>query len=129
PRYRSAAHNTPLGVQFLWWPDSATCNSAKKPIARGLTRRAKQFSIGIFGVDQVPADEIPPLAVSEDFAIEIDDGDVKISIVKALCNFRVGLFWSTLRNDDHGPFHQGNCFLLGGPLAYCARRASERGNQ
>ena len=43
----------------------------------------KQFAIGIFSVDQVPADEIiPPLAVSEDFAIEIDDGDVEISIVK-----------------------------------------------
>src|SRR5262245_3485266 len=40
PRSRSVAHNTPLGVQFLWWPDSATCNCAKKPIARALTRRA-----------------------------------------------------------------------------------------
>ena len=37
------------------------------------------------------------MAVSEDFAIEIDDGDVKISIVKPFSNFRVGLFWSTLR--------------------------------
>jgi hypothetical protein len=36
---RSNSSNT-WRFKFLWWLDSATCNCAKKPIARALTRRA-----------------------------------------------------------------------------------------
>jgi len=60
------------------------------------------------------------LARGEDLAIEIEDSDVKISIVKLsdlFCNFRVGLFSSLLGYEDHGPLHHGNRVFLGGPLA------------
>ncbi len=72
------------------------------------------------------------LAGGEDLAIEIEDSDVKISIVKLsglFCNFRVALFSPLLGNEDPGSLHHGNCVFLGGPLTCHDWWASERGNQ
>lgn len=41
-----------------------------------------QFAVRILGFDEIPADEISPQAMGEDLAVEIEDGDVKIPIVK-----------------------------------------------
>src|SRR5215475_12459778 len=79
----------------------------------------EQLAIRILCVDQARADEVVPLAVGEDLAVETEDSDVKIPIVETTalgCELCVRPIRALLPYEAHRLLHHSDCFLLGGKL-------------